>query len=76
MQIGADILLVIATVVGVFATSSAIGGWTVRRWPVVALIALGIAVGLFVYVHRELPEGLAWHSIPDAFISVAARILN
>jgi hypothetical protein len=43
---------------------------------VVPLVSLTIGLGLFVYLHVELPGGLALLDIPDAFIDVAARILN
>ena len=76
MQIGADILLVIATVVGVFSLSSIIAAWTVKRWPWIALISFAIAIGLFVYVHVEVTDGLEPLDVPNAFISVAARLLN
>jgi hypothetical protein len=41
-----------------------------------ALISLAIGVGLLVFVHLQLPDGLTPMDIPDAFILVAARILN
>lgn len=76
MEVGADILLVIATIVAVFSFSSIVGAWTVRRWPIVSLLSFAIAAGLFYYVHTELTDGLQPLDIPNAFISVAARILN
>lgn len=76
MHMGADILLVIATVVAVLSLSSIISGWTVRRWPVLSLISIAIAAALFVYVHVSVTDGIAPLDIPDAFISVAARVLN
>ncbi len=76
MQVSADILLVIATIVGVFSLSSIIAAWTVRRWPWISSISFAIAVGLFVYVHLEVTDGLAPLDVPNAFISVAARLLN
>lgn len=76
MTIGADILIVVATVVAVFSLSSIIAAWTARRWPWVAATSFAIAIGLFAYVHFELTEGLVPLDIPDSFISVAARLLN
>ncbi len=75
MQISADILLVIATIVGIFSVSSIIGAWTIRRWPVLSVVSLAIAVGLFAYVHLAA-GGLELLDVPNAFISVAARLLN
>jgi hypothetical protein len=76
MNIGADILIVIGTIVTGFALSSVVAGWVARSWPVMALISLAIGVGLLVFVHLQLPDGLTPMDIPDAFILVAARILN
>jgi hypothetical protein len=76
MAIGADILIVIGTIVTGLALSSVVAGWAARSWPVMALISLAIGVGLLVFVHLQLPEGLSPMDIPDAFILVAARILN
>lgn len=76
MFVSADILLVIASVVAAFSLSSIIAAWTVRRWPILAMISLAVAVGLFVYVHMNVDGGLYLTDIPNAFISVAARILN
>ena len=76
MNIGADILIVIGTIVTGFALSSVVAGWVARSWPVMALISLAIGVGLLVFVHLQLPDGLRPMDIPDAFILVAARILN
>lgn len=76
MNIGADILIVIGTVVSALALSSVVAGWVARSWPVMALISLVIGVGLLVFVHLQLPDGLSPMDIPDSFILVAARILN
>ncbi|WP_224816891.1 hypothetical protein [Hasllibacter sp. MH4015] len=76
MEVTPDILLVIATIVGIFSFSSIVAGWTVRRWPILALISFLIAAGLFAYVHVELTDGIVPLDIPNAFITVAARILN
>jgi hypothetical protein len=76
MPVPADILIVIATLVTGVSLSSVIAGWTTREWPFVALVSLTIGHGLFVYLHLALPDGLGWFDIPDAFISVVARIVN
>ncbi len=76
MIVGADILIVIATVVAAFSLSSIIAAWTVRRWPLMAMLSLLIAVGLGVYVHMTVDAGLTLLDVPNAFISVAARFLN
>jgi hypothetical protein len=76
MTIGADILIVIGTLVSGFAVSSVVAGWVARKWPVMALISLAVGIGLLVFVHLQLPDGLTATDIPDAFILVAARILN
>jgi hypothetical protein len=47
-----------------FALSSVVAGWVARSWPVVALISLGIGVGLLVFVHLQLPDGLTPMDIP------------
>lgn len=76
IPVSADILLVIATIVGILSFSSIVAAWTMRRWPVAALISFAIAIGLGVYVHINTPDGLMPLDVPNAFISVAARILN
>lgn len=76
MIIGADILIVIGTVVTGFALSSIVAGWATRTWPVMALVSLVIGLGLLVFVHIQLPGGLSPMDIPESFILVAARILN
>ncbi|ABD53365.1 hypothetical protein [Jannaschia sp. CCS1] len=76
LPVGADILLVIATVVGILSLSSIVAAWTIKRWPFVALISFVIAAALAYYVHLTVPGGLAPLDIPNAFISVVARIVN
>ncbi|MFW5654319.1 MAG: hypothetical protein ACOCYW_01560 [Roseicyclus sp.] len=76
MPLPADILIVIATLVTALSLASVVAGWASREWPVVALVSLSIGAGLFVYLHLALPGGLGPYDIPDAFIAVAARILN
>lgn len=76
MPVSADILLVAASVVGLLSLSSIIAAWTVRRWPWVALVSFAIAVGIGVYVHLNVEGGVQPLDIPDAFISVTARLLN
>ncbi len=76
IPVGADILLVIATVVGILSVSSIVAAWTTRRWPFMAMASLAIALGLGGYIHINEPGGLEFMDVPNAFISVAARILN
>lgn len=76
MPVSADILLVIATVVLIMSFSSIVAAWTMRRWPFMAMTSFAIAIGLGVYVHLNTESGLEPLDIPNAFISVAARILN
>ncbi|GAA5074496.1 hypothetical protein KUV65_10985 [Maritalea mobilis] len=75
-DVPSDILLVIATLVSGMALASSLAGWVNGRWPIAALLSLAIGVGLFVFLHLSLPGGLEFWDIPDAFILVAARILN
>ena len=75
MAVPADILLVIATLVTGFSLAAILSAWADRRWPSMAFIALAIALGLFAFVHVSTATGLTWTTIPDAFVSVAARIL-
>ena len=76
LPVSAEILLVIATLVGILSFSSIVAAWTMKRWPIMALISFAIAVGLGVYVHMNVPGGLEPLDIPNAFIAVAAQILN
>lgn len=76
MTAQADLLVVIATCVAVLSLASIVSAWTIRRWPFVAMISFAIAMGLLGYVHLSLTDGLHPLDIPDAFISVAARVLN
>lgn len=76
MPVPADFLIVIATLVTGLSLASVVAGWTVRRWPVTALLMLTFGLCLFIYLHVEVTDGLSWTDVPDAFISVAARFLN
>lgn len=76
MTVDPDILIVLATVVSVFALSSTVAGWASRVWPWTALVSLVIGLGILGYVHMSLPDGLGVWDIPNAFIRVAAMILN
>ena len=77
MPIDPDIVIVIATLVSLLALSSVVAGWADRRVPWMALASLGIGVALLAFVHLALrPGGLTALAIPDAFIHVAAMILN
>ncbi|QBY02159.1 hypothetical protein E2K80_16615 [Rhodophyticola sp. CCM32] len=76
MAVSPDILLVVATLVSGFSLASCISAWADRAWPVMALISLALGLGLFGFVHFHQTDGLVWQDIPDAFIGVAALILN
>jgi Na+/serine symporter len=76
LEVPADIVLVVATIVAILSVSSIVASWTVRRWPWVPLISICVAAALFAYVHFQASDGLEPLDIPDAFISVAARVLN
>jgi hypothetical protein len=77
MAVDPDILIVIATLVAIFAFSTCVKGWVNREWPWVAMISLGIGLGLLAYVHLALrPGGLTPRAIPDAFIHVLAMVLG
>ncbi|NKX45520.1 hypothetical protein [Roseicyclus persicicus] len=77
MQVDPDILIVIATLVSVVATASIVAAWADRVVPRLPLLSLAIGLGLFAWVHLGLrPGGLTPRDIPDAFIHVAAMILN
>jgi hypothetical protein len=72
---GADILIVAATLVCCFSFAGLVAGWAGRTRPVLALLAFAVGLGLFGYVYLQR-GGMTWTDIPDAFILVAARILN
>lgn len=76
MNIPPDILLVISTLVVGLAIASALASWSDRVFPTIALTALAVGVGVFVFTFNSLPDPQGWREIPNAFISVAARILN
>ncbi len=76
MSVDPNILIVIATVVSIFAFSSTVAGWVSRTWPWMALISLSIGAGILVYVHFQFANGLSFWDIPNAFINVAAMIFN
>ncbi|MBO6602707.1 hypothetical protein [Rhodophyticola sp.] len=76
MTVPADILLVIATLVTGLALASMVSSWADRVLSVPALTSLLIGLCLFAFVHFTQEAGLVWRDIPDAFIAVAARILN
>ena len=71
-----DILIVIATFVVGMSLASAISKWVDRRFPLFALINLALGIGLFSLAYKNNEDGLGLTAIPDAFISVVARILN
>lgn len=76
MTIDTDILIVAATLVGLFALSSCVSAWVERRWPLGAVLVLALALGVLGFVHLSLREdGLTLRAIPEAFIHVAAMVL-
>jgi hypothetical protein len=77
MQVDTDILIVIATLVSLLALSSIVAAWADRRMPRKGVLSLAIGLGILAWVHLAVrPGGLTLHAIPDAFIHVAAMILN
>ena len=74
--LNADILLVTATIGGILAVSSIVAGWAVRQWPLAAMLWLLIMAEIALYVHVTSHDGLQITDFPDAFIDVAARVLN
>ena len=77
MQADPDILIVIATIVSLLSVASIVSAWADRVLPRMALLSLAIGLGLLAWVHLALvPGGLTPRAIPDAFIHVAAMILN
>ena len=76
MDLSPDILIVFATCIVGLSLASAISKWADRRFPLFALINLCIGIGMFVLAHMNTEGGLGLTSVPDAFISVAARLLN
>jgi hypothetical protein len=75
--IESDIVIVIASVVILFALSATVAAWVNQTVPIGPLIALGCGVALLAYVHLALREGgLGLWAIPDAFIHVAAMVLR
>lgn len=73
---GADILLAVSTLICGFAIAGSLAAWVDKRFPVVALAVLAVAAGVFVYAYAQIPDPNGWREVPDAFISVAARLLN
>ena len=76
MTVDPDVLIVVATIVGIFSLSSIISSWVQIRWPRLALVSFIFAVAILFYVHTTKPEGLQPVDIPEAFITVTARLLN
>ena len=77
MAIDPDIVIVIATLVALLSVSSSIAAWVDGRMPWRPLVSLALGLGLLAYVHLALmPGGLTPRAVPDAFIHVAAMVLN
>ena len=76
MNLPLDILLTVSTLVVGFATASALASWSEKVFPTVTLAILAAGAGVFVYSFKSLPDPQGWREVPNAFISVVARILN
>jgi len=77
VSLNPDILIVIASLVGLLSVSSMVASWANRVWPVKALLVFVMALAVLGYVHVSLREGgLTSWAIPDAFIHVVAMVLN
>jgi hypothetical protein len=76
MNLPLDILLAVSSLVVGFAIASALASWTEKVFPTIALAALTAGVGVFIYAFNSLPDPQGWREVPNAFISVVARILN
>ncbi len=75
MIVPPDILIVIATLLALFSLVAMLSAWVDRFLPIGAFITLLVALGMFGYAHAS-GDGLVWQDVPDAFIALAARILN
>ncbi len=71
-----DILLAVSTVVTGLSLAAALAGGSDKVFPTFALALLSVGVGVFVYAFTSIPEPVGWREVPNAFISVVARILN
>lgn len=76
MSVDPNILIVIATLVSLFGFSSTVSGWVSGVRPWVAIASFLIGVGILLYLHLSLPDGLILSDIPNAYVHVAAMILN
>lgn len=76
MILSPDILIVLSSVVVLFALASALSVWADGDFPTVALAALAAGAGVFVYGYWSLPDPQGWREVPDAFISVLSRLLS
>ena len=61
--------------VALFSMATMMSAWVDRIFPIGSLITLFGALAIFAYVHVT-GDGLVWQDVPDAFILIAARILN
>lgn len=71
-----DIVLAVSTVTCGLSIAATLAAWAERRFPPIALAALALGAGAFAYAYSTIPDPSGWREVPDAFISVAARILN
>ncbi|MBF9030739.1 hypothetical protein HKCCE3408_10085 [Rhodobacterales bacterium HKCCE3408] len=71
-----DILIVAAVIIIAVSLSSAVAAWISRRSAIGALIGIALGIGTLVLVYVDDEDGMTWQDIPQAFVSVADRILN
>lgn len=77
MTLDPDILIVIAALVTILSFSSSLAAWVEGRLPRMALVSFLVGLALFGWLHLGLIDGgLTPRMIPDAFIHVAAMVLN
>jgi hypothetical protein len=70
-----NVIIVINSVLTIFALSTCLAGWADQRVPVGGLLVLAAELGVFAYVHLFLlVDGLTIWSIPEAFVHVAAKL--
>jgi hypothetical protein len=71
-----DFALVVGLLLAWLAIPSIVSAYSDRRAPRVSAILVVIAGGLVLYALRMRPEGYHWSDIPEAFVRVAAWVLN
>jgi hypothetical protein len=71
-----DIALVMGTILGALALVAVLTALIEGRRPRVAALVVVISGGLILWGAGASADGFQWDDIPNAFISVAAAILN